>query len=194
MESLLESDVLAQLRAATAQAHRELEQQVDIPQVCQSREKYERLLVDFLGFFEPLEAVLQQVSGWKERGFDWGERAKAGMLREDLQALGFSADEIANLPRCADLPEPATIAEAFGCAYVLEGSTLGGRHIVSILAKSDMPAEARHYFSSYGEHVGLRWREFLAMLNGFDPREAEGMVRLAGQTFEKMGAWLRRPQ
>ena len=192
MESLTESDVLAQLRAATSQAHRELEEQVDIPSVCASRASYERLLADFLGFFEPLERALQQLPGWEEHGFEWSERAKAGMLRADLLALGFTEDAVANLPRCEDLPHPATLAEGFGCAYVLEGSTLGGRHIVGILARCDIPADARHYFASYGDKVGERWRAFLAMLGEFEQAEASAMVPLAVQTFAKLGAWINR--
>lgn len=185
---------LARLRAATATAHRNLEDQVDIARVCSSREGYERLLQDFLGFFEPLEGALQEIRGWEGRGFRWDERAKAHLLREDLRVLGQPDAAIAGLPRCADLPRPVTLAEAFGCAYVLEGSTLGGRHIVGVLAQSNIPPGARHYFSSYGEKVGVRWRDFCAMLDDFPEQEADAMIPHAEQTFDKLSAWLSRPR
>ncbi|WP_170266554.1 biliverdin-producing heme oxygenase [Brevifollis gellanilyticus] len=188
------SETLARLRAATATVHRQLEDQVNIPQVCGKRETYEQLLEDFLGFWEPLESCLQQISGWEERGFDWGERAKAGMLLADLRALGRTAAEIEALPRCTNLPRPESLEEAFGCAYVVEGSTLGGRHILGVLAKTDIPEDARHYFASYGDQVGARWREFCAMLSEFADTEAEMMVPQAVETFNTLSAWLARPR
>ncbi len=175
-------------------AHRELEDQVNIPKVCTTRAGYQRLLEDFLGFFEPLESRLQENQGWEEKGFRWSERAKVGMLCEDLRALGHSAETMAALPRCAEVSRPENLAEAFGCAYVLEGSTLGGRHIVSVLERSELPQDARHYFSSYGAEVGTRWREFCAMLSEFPDTEAEAMTPLAVETFNHLGAWLSRPR
>lgn len=159
-----------------------------------ARGSYQRLLEDFLGFFEPLESRLQDFGGWEEKGFRWSERAKVAMLRADLRELGSPAEMIDSLPRCDYLPRPENLAEAFGCAYVLEGSTLGGRHIMGVLAKSDVPLHARHYFSSYGEAVGTRWREFCAMLSEFPDNEADAMTPLAVETFNHLSAWLSRPR
>ncbi len=185
-------DILTQLRAATAVAHRQLEEQIDLPKVCADHVSYVRLLEDFLGLFEPFEESLQMIAGWEEQGFHWSERAKTPMLREDLRVLGRSEAELEALPRCTDLPRPASLAEAFGCAYVLEGSTLGGRHILGVLAKTDVPGEARHYFSSYGENVAARWRAFCAMLAQFPNTDADAgaMAAMAVQTFDKFGSWL----
>lgn len=187
-------DILSQLRAATAEAHRELEEAINIPALCTSQESYARLLERFLGFFEPFEKVLQAIPGWVEKGFQWPERTKTPMLHADLSALGRSKAQIAALPRCADLPRPANLAAAFGCAYVLEGSTLGGRHIVGALAKSAIPQEAQHYFSSYGERVGARWREFLGMLTAFPNTETEAMTSMAVRTFDNLGTWFNEGQ
>ncbi len=188
------SETLSRLRSATATAHRQLEEQIDIPKVCRARDSYERLLEDFLGFWEPLESRLQEIPGWEERDFDWSARAKAEMLRSDLRALGHSNADIEALPRCTQVPRPADLAEAFGCAYVLEGSTLGGRHILGVLAQTDIPQDARHYFSSYGEDVGTRWREFCAMLGAFPSTQADVMVPLAVETFNHLSLWLNRPR
>lgn len=182
-------DILSVLRSGTADAHRQLEDQIDITQACATPSRYLRLLEVFLGFFEPLEAALQKIPGWEERGFHWGTRAKAPMLHEDLRALGHSTEEVAALPRCTDLPHADNLAEAFGCAYVLEGSTLGGRYIMAVLEKSAIPQEARHYFASYGEHVPARWREFCAMLAPFPAADAGAMAAAALKTFDKLGAW-----
>ena len=182
-------DILTQLRATTAAAHRQLEDQINIPEVCATQESYVRLLEGFLGLFEPLEEALKKIPGWEEKGFRWSERSKAPMLHEDLRVLGRSEADLAGLPRCTDLPQPSSLAEAFGCAYVLEGSTLGGRQIMGILEKSAIPKEARHYFSSYGENVPARWREFCAMLPSFTSTDADSMATMAVKTFDKFGAW-----
>ncbi len=181
------SDTLSRLRAATAIAHREMEEQIDIPKVCATQESYVWLLESFLGFFEPFEEALQKIPGWEEKGFLWSERAKTPMLHADLRALGRSEAQLAALPRCADLPRPTHLAAAFGCAYVLEGSTLGGRHIMGVLAKSAVPEDARHYFSSYGENVAARWREFCAMLTVFPATDE--MTSMAVKTFGKLAGW-----
>jgi heme oxygenase len=182
-------DILSHLRTATAGAHHDLEETINIPEVCASQQGYVKLLECFMGFFEPFEKVLQAVPGWVEKGFHWPERTKTPMLQADLSALGRSEAQIAALPRCVDLPRPENLAEAFGCAYVLEGSTLGGRHILGVLAQSAIPQEAQHYFSSYGEEVGARWREFMAMLSDFPKTETKSMTSMAVRTFDNLGAW-----
>lgn len=184
------SDILSRLRAATAVSHQRLEDQIDIPKVCAVRESYVRLLEGFDGFFEPFEAALQRIPGWEEKGFHWSERSKTPMLREDLHALGLSEAALAAQPRCTDLPHPKNLAEAFGCAYVLEGSTLGGRHILGVLAKSDIPQDARHYFASYGENVADHWRDFCTMLATFPSTDAGAMAAMAVKTFDDLAAWL----
>ncbi|WP_395740162.1 biliverdin-producing heme oxygenase [Prosthecobacter sp.] len=184
------SETLSHLRTATADAHRQLEDQIDIPRTCAAPGTYVRLLEGFLGFFEPLESALQKFDGWDERGFHWRDRAKTPMLREDLHAFGLSESDLASLPRCTDLPDPTNLAEAFGCAYVLEGSTLGGRHIMGALAQSQIPQAARHYFASYGEQVPARWREFCGMLATFPTSDSDAMTDVAVNTFHKLGAWL----
>lgn len=183
-------DILSLLRSSTAEAHRQLEAQIDMPKTCATQSSYVRLLQGFLGFFEPLEAELQKIDGWVERGFLWSDRAKTPMLREDLHAFGLSEAELAALPRCTDLPVVQDLAQAFGCAYVLEGSTLGGRHILGVLEHSEIPLTAWHYFASYGEEVPARWREFCGMLARFPKTDADVMSEAAVQTFNKLGAWL----
>lgn len=186
------SPVLAALRQRTSAAHTELEAQINIPQVCRDAQAYRRLIEGFWGYYRPFEPVLQRIPGWDARGFHWSERSKIGFLREDLRALGLSAAEIEALPCCPDLPAPRHLAEAFGCAYVLEGSTLGGRHITGILQQTGIPPEARHFFASYGARVGDAWKEFCEMLARLEMDEAQiaAAVAAASQTFVTIGKWL----
>ena len=84
------------------------------------------------------------------------------------------------------------MAEAFGCLYVLEGSTLGGRvisrHVQSRLG-SDVP---RAFLDAYGSRTGERWQAFRAALAGA-PRNRDVDARIiagARATFEAFTAWL----
>lgn len=184
--------ILDHLRAHTAEAHREMESRIDIPRLCQSVESYKNLLADFLGYYEPLEARLAALPGWEEQGFDWSQRSKVSWLRADLKALGLSDAAVDSLPRAEDLPTPDNLPQAFGCAYVLEGATLGGRHIMGVLEHSQIPAETRTFYRSYGENVGSRWKEFCQMIDALDPSRADEMADQASQTFALLARWLSR--
>jgi heme oxygenase len=184
------SRILNDLREGTAASHRQLEDQIDIVAVCRDGGRYRRLIEGFYGFYAPIEDVLEAVRGWERYGFSWEERAKVPMLLADLGALGLTTVQIAALPRCGTLPRPVTIEEALGCAYVLEGATLGGRQIQQVLAGSDIPDGARNFFTSYGPAVGERWKEFCAMLGSL-PEDGSGpVVATAQRTFDTLGTWL----
>lgn len=194
MSATLTSPILSDLRSGTAQSHENLEAQIGIDELCQNVGSYRKLLEDFYGFYVPIEAHLQSIEGWDAHGFSWTERTKIEMLRSDLRALGLTPAAIDALPVCQETPRPSTLEGAFGCAYVLEGSTLGGRSITAILDRSGIPTGARSFFASYGEAVGQKWREFCAMLQALDPSESPTVVREAAATFDAMAAWLARKE
>ena len=187
-------DILAALRAATSQAHQQLEISVEIEACITDREKYTGLLRSFFGFYRPLEDRLSALDGWAGRGVDLPGRRKASWLAADLQALGLNMQEIETLPDCARLPTTNDSAQGFGCLYVLEGATLGGRQITALLQSSPIPTNARHFFRSYGTETGTRWREFIVSLQ----REAEAVgatgraeiVTAAQQTFTCLQDWI----
>ena len=187
--------MLAALRQGTSAAHTQLETEVNIPQVCRDAGAYRRLIEGFWGYYRPFESFLQRIPGWDAAGFNWSERSKIRFLLEDLRALGLSDAQVEGLPCCSDLPAPRDLSEAFGCAYVLEGSTLGGRHISGILEQTGIPSEARHFFASYGARVGDAWKEFCEMLARLDLDEAQtaAAVTAAQQTFTTIGKWLMSP-
>lgn len=184
--------VLPELRRETAAAHSRLEERVRIDERVQDPARYAQLIEKFFGFYEPLEPRLEALAGWQ--GIDPAERRKTSWLRRDLIALGSSANDVSALPRCAALPRVDSLARGFGCAYVLEGATLGGRHISGLLQNSPVPTEARNFFASYGPAVGERWKEFIAALEAFaataDDGERSEVVGAARETFRCMEAWL----
>ena len=187
-------DILAALRTATSQMHQQLEAVVQIEACVAVREKYTERLRRFFGFYRPLEERLFALNGWTERGVDLPSRRKTPWLAADLRALGLSRGEIEALPNCAKLPTTNDDAQAFGCLYVLEGATLGGRQITALLQRSPISTDARRFFSSYGSETGTRWREFIVSLE----REAETVgeagraeiVTAAQQTFTCLREWI----
>lgn len=190
----MSASILAELRAATGEAHGQLERAVEMEKRAAEVGRYAGLLEKFHGFYAPLEARLLALPGWSESGLDLGERRKTPSLARDLAALGRTQEEIAALPRCEALPRVDNLARGFGCAYVLEGATLGGRQITAMLRDGPVPAGARTFFASYGPNVGERWREFTAALERFAaaarPEMRSDIVAAAGETFSAMQRWI----
>lgn len=191
----LPGTLLSLLRDATAEAHRRLEETVDISQTARSARRYRRLLEDFLGFHAAAQEKLEAPPDLPRAGYAPAERRKTAWLEADLKALGLSAEEVRALPLCRDLPDLPDAAAAMGCAYVVEGSTLGGRHIAAFLDKSGViPREARRFFQGYGEETGTKWREFCAALETVEKADHDRAARAAVETFAAMERWLSRPR
>lgn len=188
----MSDSLLALLRRSTAQAHTEIERKMDIEAAISAQSAYALLIQRLLGFYEPLEANLSARSD----GYCPAGREKIPWLRSDLKALGLTDEEIAAIPRCNNLPAIDSAAAAFGCAYVVEGATLGGRQISAMLQKSAVPPEARAFFAGYGAETGARWREFCETLEAFGASNgsdaADDAVRAALETFASMEDWICR--
>ena len=190
-------DILSGLRAATGGAHQQLEDAVGIEHRVQDRAGYRRLLEIFLGFYRPLEARFTSLHGWAQSGIDLAARRKTPWLEEDLSALGLTGREIDALPACAELPCIGdSLDRGFGCLYVLEGATLGGRHITTMMQDSSVPSAARRFFASYGAETGTRWREFIAALenhaNAAPEADPVKIVQGAQETFACLQHWFVR--
>jgi heme oxygenase len=155
---------------------------------------YCRLLQAFYGFYLPIEQRLAAVPGWEALGLDIEQRRKAPRLAADLRYQGMPDAALGDLPLCERLPELATLTQALGCAYVLEGATLGGqiitRHLRQQLGLDERRGGA--FFGSYGNAVGPMWRAFQAALRAHcaDPSNAAPLVRSANDTFVALEQWL----
>ncbi len=184
--------ILAALRAGTADAHARLEKYVDMPSRAGDSQRYTELLEDFFGWYEPLERAVAAAGDWSATSYAPVERSKVTWLESDLRALGRTPEQIAALPCCSTLPQVDSLASGFGCAYVMEGATLGGRVISGMLA-GDIPEEARRFFRSYGELTRDRWLQFIAALEGFAAAQGgnEAVVRAATDSFRTLETWLR---
>jgi heme oxygenase len=125
------------LREGTREHHARAEARLPLLDPALDRATYEWALAALLGVQAPLEDALAGAD-WHRVGLDWGRtRRRAPLLVLDLARLGWAPAAVAAIPRCAAVPHPRTLGGALGCAYVLEGSTLGGqlvrRHVAGVL-------------------------------------------------------------
>ncbi|RYY93360.1 MAG: hypothetical protein EOO11_19855, partial [Chitinophagaceae bacterium] len=81
--------------------------------------------------------------------------------------------------------------------YVLEGSTLGGRFIVKMIAAAlpGLPEGALRFFRGYGAETGPMWLTFQAALGTWaERRQPAPIVDAANLTFETFDAWIQQNQ
>ncbi|RYZ38753.1 MAG: heme oxygenase [Myxococcaceae bacterium] len=161
---------------------------------------YQRHLEDFHGLYVPLEARLAGPLSVVGPALSLESRWKVPLLEEDLRALGHDTASLARLPRAFPLPSLPGLAEALGCAYVLEGSTLGGQLILRHLTRHFGP-DARvgtfAFFRAYGDQVGPMWKAFGDVVTQASERAASdtfdaAVVQGARDTFDAFAGWLMR--
>lgn len=179
--------LLESLKQQTHEQHSALEKLNGLPATLPD---YRALLESFYGFVAPWEDRVAErlpASDPIRAG-----RAKTPWLIADLIHFGYSADAIAQLPRCSDLPAVSSREQILGAAYVLEGSTLGGqfisRHLAQMLGLSAGTGD--RYFRSYGAQVGPMWQAFRQeLLRCSSPTNDPVIVASAQDTFAKLHRW-----
>ena len=186
---------LEALRRATGESHRRLEAMPGQARLLApdfSREEYRLALERMYGFYEPLGRALSA----RAHAAAWGARIaqRADLQRCDLLGLGATQADIDGLARCAQLPPLDTSDRALGCAYVFEGSLLGGRVVFKHLARlfPDRNEVPLSFFAGDGERTGDSWRRFCAAVNS-GATNVEELCAAACSAFDAMAAWLRGP-
>ncbi|HET9598729.1 MAG TPA: biliverdin-producing heme oxygenase [Anaeromyxobacteraceae bacterium] len=186
------SHVLEQLRSATRPLHAPLEAAVALDRPDLRVDHYRGYLSRLLGWHAPLEEALARAP--EVPGADVPSRRKASLLADDLVALGLSPAEVAALPRCRALPAVDTAARLLGVLYVVEGATLGGCHVLRLIA-ARLPGEvarASRFLRCYGDGraTGERFRAFAALLERATPPGAAGEAACAARdAFRSLHAW-----
>ncbi|WP_375743198.1 biliverdin-producing heme oxygenase [Corallococcus interemptor] len=193
-------ELLQRLKTETRPHHERTEGVVRLMDAHLTPAGYQRQLESFHGLYAPLEALLAAPLTALEPELDWEARWKTPLLEADLRAMGHDTASLARLPRASSLPALPGLAEALGCAYVLEGSTLGGQLLLRHLARH-FGADARvgtfAFFRAYGAQVGPMWRAFGEALTRASARAASesfdaAVVQGARDTFDTFAAWLKR--
>lgn len=115
-------------------------------------------------------------------------------ISRDLAALGAEPGASITMgPHAAPNPSaspwrPTSVAEAFGAAYVIEGSALGGLSLVRIAEESlKLGGDAMSYLRLRGADTARHWRAFLDTLErwgaGATAAERRDAVEGAKRTF-----------
>jgi heme oxygenase len=183
------------LKAETSPYHERLERRLSLTESVRSKNEYIHLLKYFYGFYSPFETEIARFEKeLGEGGFELNPRFKSGLIVEDLLALGCKANDISNLPHCSYLPSLSVSAQALGCLYVVEGSTLGGQFIARHFRNTlEMNQESGcRFFTGYGAETGKMWQAFVLFLNsqGETMQNQTEVVRSACSTFECLENWL----
>jgi heme oxygenase len=189
------ASLLDRLRAETRAQHESIEQRLDILDPSLSLSRYRQILRDFHGFYAPVERRIGPYGGSPAWKIDSADRRKLDLIKKDLNETASQDPSDEPPPECGDLPPLDSIPEQLGCMYVLEGSTLGGQHVLRHVAKRlDLsPQKGASFFNSYGRAVGINWRSFLSQLDErTHSREHDEVVSSARQTFAKLEAWITR--
>ncbi len=165
------------LRNATAQAHQELDE--GLRGAFATRDGYAAFLQATHRLVERLEHRLEAFGV-----LDPGGPSRARAIESDLAALDVDVPA----PASTDF-EPSSRAEAFGCAYVVEGSALGGLYLARQLERSgdDRAGFPVGYLTFRGADTAAGWRAFLAKLEAWSVEAGEDALaaaeRAAARTF-----------
>lgn len=149
------------LRSATHDAHVALEARLDLAGRPWTRDTYAAFLRATLAVVDAVEPAIRH---WRlTHGSTTDVIPPSQRLRHDLAALGDDRGiHAVPVPRIDDA------ATAFGAAYVLEGSRLGGQVIARTLeSRLGLSAEAMTYLRPPDQPVGAAWRAFVNDLDAF---------------------------
>ena len=156
------------------------------------RQDYIRQLALTYGFEAPLEGALAYTPGLSEviqlRG-----RARAGLIAQDLLALGLKPSQLSALPHCFSITPFSDIADALGWMYMVERSTLLHDSIRrSLVHRLPEARRASAYLGAADGATAARWPVFGAALDAFAVDEAttQRVVSAADHAFRRWLDWL----
>lgn len=148
------------IKEATKNGHQELEKNVIFKlKAIENNLDYADVLKYFYAYFKAAEVQIQQALPASLNAY-YATRRNASDVEKDIIALG---GDLENLPEVV-LPNIATKNEAIGALYVLEGSIMGGPHIVKMLQHRGI-ATGFNFFNGYGDKSQEKWAEFTAIIN-----------------------------
>jgi heme oxygenase len=183
---------LKRLKLETEAEHEAIEAAAGVMDPRLSLAAYRAYLERTFGFYLVVERQLRGLGVWEALGLPAGDREKLPLLAEDIVLLGNI--EPASIRACDAPPELTSTAEAVGGAYVLEGSTLGGRVISRHVRGRFGPDVACSFLECYGSETRERWQSFRAALERYaSSREVEDpIIAGARATFRSFARWLAR--
>jgi len=190
MDQTVSTPLHERIRTASATHHQQLEKKVvgHLRQIA-CNEDYAAVLNYFYNYFSRLE---QKIGGHLPVALlpDYDRRRKSAALKQDIATLDGTVTDMPGVT----LPTIDSPPAALAALYVMEGSTLGGQHIVKILEHKGI-TEGTSFFNGYGADTHRMWNTFLQALNNAVQAEAEQelVIKTVQDTFEHFSALVDAP-
>jgi heme oxygenase len=188
--------LLLRLNVATAAHHSALDAPwLELQQPTVTAGDYLHLLVHTYGLIAPFEGACRYTRGL-EAYVDPSRLGRAGLLAQDLLALGLTPAQVASIEQCPAISTFRSPSEAIGWLYVLERSRplhQGIKH--ALLCHVTGIDSAMTYLSSGTGHVGHHWATLGRIVEhaGATLEAAEDIVSAARDASEVCLAWYRHP-
>ena len=182
------------LKQATANAHAALEQASLLADPGLTIQGYALYLERMWGYCVEIEPrLIESPELSVSLACSMNERRKLQWLESDLHYFSGGSVRLDRLPRCNFVPPVHSLASAIGCAYVLEGATLGGQILYRRFARRWGLSEAggARYVYGYGERTARMWQQFTGAINAIrlDSRGEAECISAASSTFSTIHGW-----
>ncbi|QEM05955.1 biliverdin-producing heme oxygenase [Mucilaginibacter rubeus] len=179
------------IKQATAHLHDQLEQKMFTGQIMDGSftfKQYQTILtVNYATHLAVEDFLFNNLSDELCQKLNIEARIKLPALLRDLEEINSSvSSSLPEAPEYIDLNSDASI---LGAMYVLEGATLGGNVIAKRLKTNGQLLSynlSYHYYQVYGDQLGLKWKQFLEVLNAIPEAEHEAAIKNAVCLFEHM--------
>lgn len=155
--------ILKKLKESTKIQHERLEKKVNLMSQTLSIDQYKHIITKFHRFYSYVEPKILSFE-LEEFGYDFNKRSRLKLLEQDIKKL-----DLQPLASWQGPPLLESVGEVFGCLYVIEGSSLGGKIIGQHLKeKLGLTAESgASFFNIYGAETGKMWKEFGNIIESF---------------------------
>lgn len=176
------------LKEYTKDEHAALEKTfLEVIKGVSSREDYARFLMKLHGYYQAVENKLSPHLE-KSNIHDFAQRRKAAQLVADFREVSGN-EPVSSL--CDQIPPVTSYFSALGVMYVLEGSTLGGQVVASIISRKLKAELGLSFFTYYGSLTMQMWERFKIFLQQpFTSDQQAEVVSAARQTFITFNQWL----
>lgn len=184
--------LLMQLNQATRRWHADADEPwLRLLRADVTRRDYVEQLVRMYGFEAPLEsacAYTPQLSHVIEPR----QLTRAGLIAQDLLALGLTPAEVAEIPQCSSISTFHDVGEALGWLYVVERTTLHHDQVRRHLAHRVPDTMSACNYLGMFERPGVEhWQRFGTMLDRFagPPDDAGAVIEAADAAFACLVRW-----
>jgi heme oxygenase len=184
--------VLLRLNVSTRKWHADVDDPwLDLLSPSVSRADYCAQLVRTYGIVAPFESACRYTPRLERLG-ELFQLNRAGLIAQDLLALGLSPLQVAMLPQCETITTFRSVPEALGWLYVVERTTLlqDGirRHLLAHLPELELSCA---YLSTYDGRISEHWALFGRWLDtiGENVQAADEIVAATHAGFATVREW-----